>query len=110
MSKRKIDAEELVRRILRFDDDLRDDDPRELVDAEIRDAGDDPEALRAEGEAFVKKLLAEKAEVESRKASRTRLRSPPRAASSAPPGRAPSSLPPTRPKAPSEAGPRDDGE
>ena len=76
MSKGKIDAEELVRRILRFDEDLlRDDYPRDLLDAEIREAGGDPEAIRAEGEAFVKKLLRDRAKAESRQASRTRLRS-----------------------------------
>lgn len=106
MATGKIDDLALLRRILAFDDDLlRHDYPRELVRAELREAGLDPDAVGRRGEAFVKKLMAEREEVEDRKASRTRLRSPPRATSSVPPGNAPSSLPPVRPKTPSEAGP-----
>lgn len=106
MSKPKIDAEELVRRILRFDEDfLRDDYPKALIEAELRDAGADPDEIGREGEAFVKKLIAERAEVESRKPSRTRLRSSTKTTTSSSPPRVPSSLPPTRSNAPSESGP-----
>lgn len=106
MSTGKIDDLELLRRILAFDEDmLRDDYPRELVRAELREAGLDPDEVGRRGEAFVKKLLAEKADSEGRKASRTRLRSPPRATSVTPPGKMASSLPPVRAKVPSDTGP-----
>jgi hypothetical protein len=112
MSKRKIDAEELVRRILGFDEDLlRDDYPQELVHAEIRDAGGDPEAIRAEGEAFVNKLVAERSEAESVKESRTRLRSSVKPTSSVPPAKETvSSMPPMRPNQSSETGPLEDSD
>lgn len=112
MSRRKIDAEELIRRILRCDEDLlRDDYPRHLVEAELRDAGLDPEDVGRRGEAFVKKLMADRAEAGSRKSSRTRLRSPVKATSPSPPAKATfSTLPPMRAKAPSDTGPLDDGE
>jgi hypothetical protein len=49
MSKRKMDAEQLVWRILRFDEDLLDPTyPKELVDAEIRDAGGEVRVLQSE--------------------------------------------------------------
>ena len=89
MSKRKIDSLELLRRIIRIDDDLLEPSyPRAFVDEELREVGSDPEKIGAEGEAFVKKLIAERGDTESRKASRTRLRSPAKAISPSPPAKA----------------------
>ena len=111
MSTRKIDDLELLRRILAFDEDLlREDYPRELVEAELREAGLDPEEVGRRGEAFVKNLMAERADAAT-KASRTRLRSPAKATSFLPPAKgAVSTLPLVRAKVPSENGPLGDGE
>ena len=108
MSKRKIDDVELLRRIVRLDADLLDPSyPEVLIDEALRDAGGDPEQIGAEGEAFVKKLRAER----SRKESGTRFRSRSKVSLSTPAtAKAASSLPPTRPKASSDTGPLDDPE
>ena len=86
MKKRITDPVEQLRALLTLgDNDMLDADyPKALIDAELRDAGGDPEQVGAETEAFVKKLMAERAEAESRKASRTRLRSQRKASSSHP--------------------------
>ena len=113
MKKRITDPVEQLKALLTLgDDDMLDADyPKALIDAELREAGGDPEQIGAEGEAFVKRLLAEKAAAASRKASRTQLRSAAKAMSSSPPARtAFSTLPPMRAKQPSDTGPLDDGE
>ena len=87
MKKRITDPVEQWKALLALgeDDMLEPDYPEALVDQGLREAGLDPDEVGAEGEAFVKRLMAENAEAATRKASRTRLRSTTKATSSLPP-------------------------
>lgn len=96
MAKKKVDPADVLRAIAESDDDLLDwDYPETLVDEELRQGGIDPREVEARGEAFMKRLMAERGDAD-RKASTTRLRSTEKQHSS---------LPPTRSKVPSETGP-----
>lgn len=96
MAKKKIDPADVLRAIADSDGDLLDwEYPEALVDEELRQGGIDPREVEARGEAFMKRLIAERADAD-RKASTTRLRST---------GKQHSSLPPVREKTPSQSGP-----
>jgi hypothetical protein len=114
MSKKPTTDPEAQWRALRAiarDDMLDPDYPEALIDEELRKAGGDPEEIGREGEAFVKKLLAEREAALSRKASGTRLQSRSKASSSLPPAtKNASSMPPVRAKLSSDTGPLDDSE